>query len=614
MDLSQFDWTTLVVGAVAGVLLQMTIEMLFQPFGRLSASWRLARQIRKLAAARSPQGFVDVTCNWSADGGDPADVVAFQSLLSPLKTAVRADARVVIITGRFGSGKTVLSRTVAGELARSSGPRNWLAEFSPIYVESSRFKTTRVLSEIVAQLNNEGFPTLSLADAETLLSRKGTVLVFDGLDQLPYSVGASDILEAIIRWSEDRATRSRATIVLVVRSEFYNVCRELRELVEATRAPTIRVKGFTTDAQIEEFIRRSDGKTADGKIRKVRQLASSGATFAEIIQLPIVLKRFAAIPIESIEQDISTGVTLGKIYQLSFESIREDDRRALERLAYASYVQERDYFTLEGELLPAANISVSEFPAFRLRVGVLAQQGSDFRFDHQTFRDFFAAQHILRAIRSGQAEAVLSDRPITYLVSEFIAGVIDRESLIRCLALLPTVSNADAKNNVVDIATEIEDPALKDEVMSAIKTAVGAVDFDKPLSEADVLLSAVSGMVGCREPIDKLIAHLNEIGVDRFLEVFPNTKLRFQYYDSSQDRWLVEWLRALESEKYGELRTLLCVVFGELHEEGALPALYRVIEDSASPAHLKHAAIEAVDKIVGRRRPGVADGAGESAA
>lgn len=613
MDLSEFDWTTLVIGAAAGVVLQMTIEMLFQPFGRLSASWRLARQVRRLAAARGPQGFVDLTCSWSAHGGEEADIVAIQSLLAPLKSAIRADTRVVVITGRFGSGKTVLSKTMAAELVGPTGPWNWLAEFSPIYIESSRFKTTRVLSEIVGQLNNEGFPTLSLADAETLLSKKGTVLFFDGLDQLPYSVGASDILDAIVRWSEDRASRSKATIVLAVRSEFYNVCRELRELVEATRAPTVRVKGFTTDAQIEAFIRRSDSKTPEGKITKVRQLAASGATFAEIIQLPIVLKRFAAISIESIERDISTGVTLGKIYQLSFETIRDDDRRALERLAYASYLQERDYFALEGELLPAANIDVSEFPAFRLRVGVLAQQGSEFRFDHQTFRDFFAAQHILRAIRNGQAEAVLSDRPITYLVSEFVAGVIDRESLMRCLALLPTVSNTDAKNNIVDIATEVEDPSLNAEVTSAIKTAVNAVDFDQPLSEADVLLAAVSGMIGCREPIVRLIAYLNEIGVDRFLEVFPNTKLRFQYYDSSQDRWLVEWLRALESEKYGELRTLLCVVFGELHEKGALPALRRVIDDSASPAHLRLAAIEAVDKIVGRRRMAV-DTAGDNAA
>lgn len=205
---------------------------------------------------------------------------------------------------------------------------------------------------------------------------------------------------------------------------------------------------------------------------------------------------------------------------------------------------------------------------------------------------------LIRSIHDGDTK-YLGDRRITYLVSEFAAGLLNERLLIQMLSLSKDSDNVDLKINVMDILSELESLPLKviaKQYYSAEIRRIAAL----PMDEYKVGLYAGAGVVGFSETIDDVIRHVDAVGIHKFLDSYFVTKDHFAYYDGSQDRCEDEWINIVERTKYGETRRLFVHLLGAMESRKALPLLRRLQDVADVDLQLRTSAATAVRRITGK--------------
>ncbi|HXD34672.1 MAG TPA: AAA family ATPase [Pyrinomonadaceae bacterium] len=585
-----------IVSGIIGSGVAATLEATFQPVSKSIKFLKVIRPLNRATQLDRPADFADFGCHWKNTDREEIEYLESSSLYSKFKDFTRSDQKILVVTGRYGTGKTYLCKYLAGRLAEESHyPRAKI----PIYFDASKIHSDNIPSELISQLNNRGCTSLSLSELGHLIKVGRVVIFLDGLDQLPYLMGGTGILESIFDFiCSNFSANGGSSVILVVREEFYQVSPEFQQFVLDRDVTTLHLRGFVQDNHLKKFILLTDKEQGLDKWTRTKELLSEDPNLRDLLQVPVILKRFVALDLHILRRMVSTGITLANIYRLSFEKTRTDGR-FLRDLAYWLFRNDRYYFSMNHELLQHLAIDKDSCRSKLRAQGLIIAQSGYFQFEHQSFRDYFAAERILQAIDENQGEAFLSDRVIHYLVSEFVAGLLDNELFVKLVSIIDSTTNDLVKNNIIDIVSEVEDEALRSQAASLISERIKSLNFDSDLNEYQIFLAAIGGIFGFREPVETLVDYAKSIGIGKFTELFFITKNGYEYYSNSQDCWLLEWLKALPSKKYGYTRLVLCYMLGEMKAEKSIPHLKRIILDSTEDILLRQYAHEALKKLVG---------------
>jgi len=550
---------------------------------------KIVKPLRDKALKEIPKDFAELTYSWKESGKEEEENLRDNDkMFKKFEDFVNSKQKVAVITGRFGTGKTYLCKYLAGKFAK---------KFIPIYIDSSRFASHRIHDEITNYLRNRGIPDIAEEDLSELLKKRKTIIFFDGLDQLPYLMQNISILNYVIEYILGNFLKGlyNSRVFMVVREEFYKVSPEFQNFVTTEEIPICYVKGLS-DEQIKNFIKIKDKTHGDERWLKVNELLEIDKNLRELFCVPVILERFISIDIEHLREIKSTGVTLSRVYKLSFDKIRDSDREFVQNLAYYLYVKDRYLFRDNDQtLLNHLGLGRADFINNLNRIGIFPKDG-DYQFEHPSFRDYFAAERILEAIKANEGEKFLSERIIHYLVSEFLAGLIDLERLWDKVVIIADSTNNDlVRNNLLDLLTEIESEDLRRKVTQWMEGKLREIK-DEDINEKLFFL-AIAGAYGFDEPILEIIDYIKQEGIKKFLDVFFVTKENFKCYGGSYDRFILEWIKCLKIRQYKYLKILICYVLGELKIEMAKPHLEEIIRDENEDLKVKTYANESLMKL-----------------
>ena len=577
------------IGSVIGMLVTAALELAFQPIGRYLQHRRLTIPFRKRSAASRPDDFADSVYSWT-ENGQESELPGFEALYARFHSFLRPK-RLVLVTGSFGTGKSYLCRHLASRLA--SEP-----DLVPIYIDASKIGSEALPSALLPPISNDEFRDLSLSELEILLNNRQAVFFLDGLDQLPYTGQSTSILDQILAFALSHQKERHAVLVLVVRKEFYDVSPELLEFCAEGKVPILQVRGLDSQDHIRRFVLSGDPAGGDTRWPVVKALMQKDSAAYDLFKIPLILKLSLKLEVELLRNAVSTGITFARIYRDAFKKMNPAEFLFLQRLAYEIYKSDRQHFILSRSILASLDLDSETFRNRVAKLGVVRQQGSYFQFEHSSLRDYFAAEWILSAIEDGGGSEILDDRVVHYLVSEFCAGLMTRDLLLHISVLLKSSDNDLVKNNLVDIVSEIEDEDLKIYGSKLISEKIEGLVFGDEMGEHALFLASIAGIFRQREPVEQVVAYAKKVGADRFRDKFFITKEGFRYYDNSQDRCILEWLRALRSGKYGYIRLLLCHLLGEWKVEKAIPVLTALADDKNEEDVIRQAAWEALQKLM----------------
>ena len=88
------------------------------------------------------------------------------------------------------------------------------------------------------------------------------------------------------------------------------------------------------------------------------------------------------------------------------------------------------------------------------------------------------------------------------------------------------------------------------------------------MSEAEIFLAIIAGVVGAKAPIDRLMTYIRRVGVERFLAKCFVTKDHYRYYGGREDFARTEWFKVIKSKKYAYCRMWVMLVLAEIEGNG----------------------------------------------
>lgn len=537
--------TLTILGALAGYLLAKSDII----GARVLGQRRIRKNLRSEAHRLQPRVFVTPMCVWEGDGRE-FTVELDDDLIKVWSEFLRSRTRILVISGAFGMGKTWLIRQILAHVTLTN------RKARPIYINSQHLVSQAIFSEIV-RLTSEAIGIEIGTDyMRGLLDDTQGIVVFDALDQMPYSAGVPNTLDAVLDFVEREGKRENSSrIVLVVREEFISFVHELRQFLDNVSIWRVKIQGFRTDAQMKEALNAHLPEDSTAHWSRLKTLTTNEPSFREVFVRPITLARYAAIGAEELDNMASTGTTMADIFKLSFGKIDDQSRLDLERLAFAMYGKHRYDVHLRSFQLIGDVPHPDRIRELAATTGLITIDQNLCQFAHASYRDFFVASSYLRGISNGDI-AFVGERLINYLVSEFTAELLEESTLLRMLSLVSRDSGAIVLTNVADILSELENPSLK-----GIASEYFANELDRvagaPMNNYTVGLYTNAGIMGFSEQIDIVISHAKEVGLSTFLQNFFPTRDNFAYYNGSQERCEIEFANIVSKNKYSETRRLL---------------------------------------------------------
>lgn len=583
----------MLIGAVVGALLGFALSESKKWLRLRYKAKRITKSLKRDVEARHPLVFVPPSCVWHSLGKSES-IESLDELGRTWERFLTSGARVLVVTGTFGMGKTFLVRhLVANAAIGSSGIVR-----TPVYISSQQIRGPAVLPEVVRLLSERLGLDLEPGFVRNLLSDPSALLVFDGLDQMPYQAGAPNNLDAILDLAEAECEKERgAWLVLVVRTEFVNFVRDMGGFLNDSALWRVNVLGFQSDGQIRNAI----GRLVDGDFiphwNRYESLVRDKPSLRDLFTRPVALARYAAIPTSRLREMASTGTTIAEVFRLSFSDLDSVAHEDLQDLAFEMFTQKRYDLHLRSAQLRGNVPSLTRTKELMASTGVISVDHLLCQFTHASFRDFFVATRFVRSIRGGEPH-FLGQRQNTYLVSEFTAGLLDECTLIKMLSLVNEESTTDFLINVMDILSEIEDENLKVIATEYFREEIARLARE-PMTEYKTGLYTNAGIMGFDHAIDQVLRHLASVGLNSFLNNYFPTKDHFAYYEGSQERCEDEWANIVAQMKYKETRRLMATLLGEMRSVRALPTLRNVMQDSEAPLSLRTATARAVAKICG---------------
>ncbi len=579
------------IGILGGVAAKGALEAWL----RIRAARSRKRDLLSTARKLGPTPFVAPRCTWQHDG--TTEVIESEADLHRiLGDFTRSSAHFMMLSGAYGMGKTILARYLTSQIAES--PAGFGGHL-PILINSRYLTTDAIAFEVTRHVNSATGSQLAEGSLAALMNTERWLLVFDALDQLPYKAGERNRLDAIVDFVQQLLDSGsfEGKLVLVARDEFLSLTAGLDALIKDGRFPHLRVEGFVPKQKVQQFIGLMEPGKDSLHWAKLGQLLDRDEKMVEVFSRPITLARYMAIPESRLASVACTGTTIAEVFRLSVAGIPDEQERQLEDLAYQMFVGGHYYLNL-GRIGAASALTALD--AARRLAGstdLIEIDQTLCQFRHAAYRDFFVAMKYLRSIRTGQPQH-LGIRQNNYLVSEFVAGLLDEQSIIELLSQCQESGSTEFKINVLDVLAELENARLRALAKEYLESQIAGADAGD-MNEYKVGLYTSAGVLGFPDAVDALIAHVKSVGIKAFFEYFFPTKNNFEYYEYSSQRCESEWVNVAAQRKYGEQRRLAVFLLGEMCSVAALPTLRRIADDSTETLRLRTTAAAAVRSVVG---------------
>jgi WD40 repeat protein len=357
-------------------------------------------------------------------------------------------ARLVLVLGNFGHGKTFLLKELARRLPSA------LPRVTPVLIELRRLDKIHSLNSLItAHLTNHGEDVVDILAIRRMLERGQLVLLFDGFDELALRVTyerAAEHLKTVLS-----AVADRAKVVLSSRTQHFKSDDQwraaVRHQVDAAASREIQLVDFD-DTQIRDFLVRlygGDEARADGRLALIRDIKN----LLGLSRNPRMLSFIADLGDEELRavQDGAGGtISSAGLYEkliarwLKYEADRrllvpgltvEQLRRAVTALALSMWpatgagvdaeelgdATRRVLTDLTRELSPAQ-------AAHAVGTGSLLIRDRDtFGFVHESVTEYLVAAEAARQVSAADGETdVLTDREMSPLMVDFFCGAAGR--------------------------------------------------------------------------------------------------------------------------------------------------------------------------------------------
>jgi WD40 repeat protein len=418
-------------------------------------------------------------------GGHAADV--HDNLVARAVEWIGAeDARLVVVLGDFGRGKTSFMRQLARVLHSTEGPG-----VTPILVELRHLEKAPTLDELLMQhLVRQGVKgDLSTAKLRYMITSGRVVLLFDGFDELELRVGydnAAEYLQALL----DSAT-GRAKVILTSRTQHFRSTEQVLTLlgkrVEDRSGSRVIVLEEFSDAQILDFLTKlypDDPSRARIRFELIRGIAN----LLELAHNPRMLSFVAELDegrLRAAARNEAGEITAASLYMeiIDFWLTREEERltheqglrpitkeerlnacTALALRLWTSRLPQLALTDLSAEVtLTLRDIAergyTDEEAVHSIASGSLLVRDEDgtFAFIHQSIMEWLVASAAARSLSGPVGEQILATQQMSQLMAEFFTDLagIERALLWTTKTLSNRASSEIAKQNALAIASRV---------------------------------------------------------------------------------------------------------------------------------------------------------------
>nr|MDT0656478.1 pentapeptide repeat-containing protein [Micromonospora sp. DSM 115978] len=375
------------------------------------------------------------------------------------------DARLVLVLGDFGRGKTALLRHLALTLPES------LPDVSPILVELRTLQKAPTLDELLEQhLYREEVEGVNAERLRYLIRSGRIALLFDGFDELELRVGYDNAVDYLSTLLE--SVTDRAKLVLTSRTQHFRSTAQVRtalgdrgagrtalgdRVAALTATRMVELADFTT-GQIMAYLTnlyRGDRAAAQARYDLLDEIED----LLGLARNPRMLAFIAKLDEERLRdvQRRRGRISAAELYRelVTFWLVAEEGRqrhrggpRALgekERLAACTALAKR-LWALTDLTIPESDLSaeVSATLSMLAERGFTADQATHtvgsgtllvrtedggFAFVHQSIMEFLVADAAASGLDS-EGGGLLRARPISPLMADFLVDLAGPEAVI----------------------------------------------------------------------------------------------------------------------------------------------------------------------------------------
>ena len=354
------------------------------------------------------------------------------------------DARLIIVLGDFGRGKTSFLRQLARTLPAE------LPGLLPVLVELRSLEKAPTLDELLNQyLVRQGVEDINPAKLRYMIHSGRVGLLFDGFDELELRVGydnAADYLHVLLA-----SVTGRAKVVLTSRTQHFRSTEQVKtalgEQVSTLSASRVVVLEDFSEEQVVQFLTNLFGDEALARTRF--DLLRGIGNLLELARNPRMLAFVAEMDesrlraVQSEQGQVSTAGLYREIidYWLTAEFERQKHRRGLpsldkdERLSACTALALRlwtskDYTIALNDLSAEVSAALTglaergyseEQASHSIGSGSLLVRTEDgaFAFVHQSIMEWLVADAAARDLGNPRAAQILTTRRMSRLMAEF---------------------------------------------------------------------------------------------------------------------------------------------------------------------------------------------------
>jgi WD domain, G-beta repeat/NACHT domain/Pentapeptide repeats (8 copies) len=360
-----------------------------------------------------------------------------------------------LILGDFGTGKTFLLQ----QLARLMGTEAGVG--TPILIQMRALEKGHGLDTLVAMhLAQAGMERIELKAFRYMLEQGRIALLFDGFDELALRVTYSRAAEHLRTLIE--AASGDARVVVTSRTQHFLSEQQIKTALyeQVERLPNRRIvslEPFDTE-RIHRFLvnRLRDARQAGSRLQLLDQIKDLLGLSAN--------PRMLSFIVELSEEDLRQAkardgkITAASLYRLLLErwligeyerlqptgavpALSPEDRwQAATDLALCLW-RKTDTTVNIDELTETVTRTITNLPALQLQPDQAAHQvGSGtllvrdgeggFGFIHQSVLEWLVANQAAQSLRTGTRADVLTTRPLSPLMADFLSGLAGWEATI----------------------------------------------------------------------------------------------------------------------------------------------------------------------------------------
>jgi WD40 repeat protein len=437
--------------------------------------------------------YVEQRFTLTRDASDPAAVIRDGLLDATISWLSTQEARLVVVLGDFGRGKTAFLR----QLTRRLPDR--LPDLVPVLVELRSLEKGPSLDDLLAQhLIRQDVDGVSRDKLRYMIDRGRVALLFDGFDELELRVGydsAADYLKSLLN-----SLTGQAKVVLTSRTQHFlstadvhkAVQTALGERVERWSGSQVAILQDFSDAQIVTYLTSLYGGDAIRARLRMELIRDIGGLL-DLTRNPRMLAFVAQLTDERLRdvQRHAGTPTAGGLYQeiidywLATEEQRQSHSQGLAALTKDERFQVCTSLALRiwrtGQSSVSLDVLTAEVVATLTRLAergfsddqaaqsigsgslLVRDEDKSFHFIHLSVTEWLVAADAARQLQNSGTAAALQGRQMSRLMAAFFTDLAGIEAarawasrtLVSADAPAPARQNALA---VIDRLTLLESP------------------------------------------------------------------------------------------------------------------------------------------------------------